>query len=98
MYCILALLSSALANSSPPPPHPSTVIQTYESLPAGTQCLNLAGWGGDMRIKPIYPQLPVLKYQWSPALHQGLMGGKHVDEQKASSGTTPLNSQGVTCS
>lgn len=32
-----------------------------------------------MRIKPISHQLPVLKYQRSPALHRGLAGGKHVN-------------------
>ena len=63
----------AFSCTPPPPPpalrspHPSP---SCVSLPAGIQLLNLAGWG-NMRIKPISPLLPILKYQWSPALHQG---------------------------
>ncbi len=81
MYCILALLSSALANT---PPHPALAHQHMKAFQLAP---NACTWqvARNMRIKPIWPQLPFLKYQWSPALHQGLVRGKHVNGTKSSS-------------
>lgn len=84
MFYILALLSSALANTTPPPTHLPSAHQHMKAFQlAPNACIWQVGW--NMRIKPISSQLPFLKYQWSPALHQGPVRGKHVNGTKSSS-------------
>lgn len=73
--CTVYLPSSLL-----PPPLHSNIWKPSSWHPTPV----LGRSGGNMRIKPISPQLPVLKYQWSPALHQGPVRGKHVGGTKSS--------------